>query len=243
MTILISDMGDTVVASYKRGTFTLADWTVLPKQGFFRAWLESHPWLLNRIQSRQQKRQAKKRVTEGFRTGFEDDNAPPLVRTLEELADENVLDEHDLARKLTVAIRRTADDLKSDVQRRYSYEEWVEYTRLIRFTRHTHTPLDVEEDEEGLIEWDWIGEDSPMMADQSESEWLLDRLCESLDRYMRRQVPEHVKKRRRSQVEERKRQRSVVGVVLGLGDRLSFGRPRSESGDGDEGKKGSGKGT
>lgn len=241
MTILISDMGDTVVASYKRGTFTLADWTVLPKQGFFRAWLESHPWLLDKIQNRQQKRQAKRRVADGFLTGFEDNDAPPLARTLEELADEDVLDEHDLARKLTVAIRRTADDLKSDAQRRYSYEEWAEYTRLIRFTRHTHTPLDVEEDEEGLIEWDWIGEDSPMMADQSESEWILDRLCESLDRYMRRQLPEHVKRRRRSQVEERQRQRSVVGV--GVGERLSFGRSRSRSGGGDEGEKGSGKDT
>ncbi len=46
--------------------------------------------------------------------------------------------------------------------------------------------MDEAEDEQGLVEWDWIGENSPMLADEGESEWLLDRLCESLDRYMTR---------------------------------------------------------
>ena len=48
--------------------------------------------------------------------------------------------------------------------------------------------LEREEEEEGIVEWDWIGEDSPMLAEETESEWVLDRLCESLGRYMRRQM-------------------------------------------------------
>ena len=40
-------------------------------------------------------------------------------------------------------------------------------------------------DEEGLIEWDWIGEDSPMMSKSSEAEFVLDRLCESMRRYLK----------------------------------------------------------
>ena len=48
--------------------------------------------------------------------------------------------------------------------------------------------LEREEEEEGIVEWDWIGEDSPMLAEETESEWVLDRLCESLGRYMRKQV-------------------------------------------------------
>ena len=63
--------------------------------------------------------------------------------------------------------------------------------------------LDQEESDEGIVKWDWIGEDSPMMAEESECEWILDRLCESMDRYMRRQLPEHVRRRRRSQVTNR----------------------------------------
>ena len=48
--------------------------------------------------------------------------------------------------------------------------------------------LEREEEEEGIVDWDWIGEDSPMLAEETESEWVLDRLCESLGRYMRKQM-------------------------------------------------------
>ena len=190
MTILISDMGDTVVVSFKRGTFRLADWTVLPKAGIWRAFIEKHPRLLHWLQRKADKVAEGKRVAQGFRVGpvEEDDNREPP--TLEAIAEAD-LDEHALARTLSLAIRRTAKNLKADSSRRYSYEEWVEYTRLIRFSRMSSGEIDAEEAEEGLIEWDWIGENSPMMAEQSESEWILDRLCESLDRYVRKHTPGH----------------------------------------------------
>ena len=209
MTILISDMSDTVVASYKRGTFTLAAWTVLPEKGFFRAYVEEHPRLLRTLQFLQLKRQQRaveKRISAGFRTGPPDNDQDNLDNisppTLEALAEED-LDEHALARKLALAIRRTSNDLKAEHPRRYTYEEWVEHTRLIRFTRHFPSNLEEEEEEEGIVEWDWIGENSPMLAEESEAEWLLDRLCESLGRYMQRQLPRHVRERRMSRVKER----------------------------------------
>ena len=222
-------MGDTVVASYKRGTFTLADWTVLPKEGFFREFLEKHPKLLSWFQTRIRKRSEKKRIASGFPTGPEEG---PVMRapTIEELANEDAADEHDLARKLALAIRSTADDLKAG-KRHYSYEEWVEFTRLIRFSRlkpNAAVSLEIEEEEEGLIEWDWIGPESPMMADATESEWLLDRLCESLDRYMRRQLPESVKKRRRSEALERRM--SIRASVTDREDEKSRSQSREESG-------------
>lgn len=193
MTILISDMGDTVVASFKRGTFTLADWTVLPKAGLYRAFIERHPTLLHWLQQHADQKAEKARLAHGFRTGPTDaaeeeaaEGLPPKPHTLEALAAAQE-DEHLLARRLALAIRRTAGDLRAQPQRRYSYEEWVEYTRLIRFSRFNPEEMEAEEEDEGLVEWDWIGEKSPMMAEQSESEWVLDRLCESLGRYMRRQ--------------------------------------------------------
>ena len=196
MTILISDMGDTVVASYKRGTFTLGDWTILPKQNYVQDLSIKHPFLFGWAHAWVQERSSQSRVEKGFPIGPEDDlDISDELPTLEELAHEDALDEHDLARKLTTAIRRTADDLKHGSRRRYTYEEWVEFTRLIRFTRfsghHGDLPLRLqsEEEDEGVIEWDWIGEDSPMMADETESEWLLNRLCESLGRYVTKQIP------------------------------------------------------
>ena len=187
MTILISDMGDTVIASFKRGTFTLADWTVLPKAGLYREFVEKHPWLYRWLQRRAEVKEEKERVAEGLPVGVDDeDEDVHQPRTLEEMAAQDVLDEHLLARKLALAIRRTANDLKADTPLCYTYEEWVEFTRLIRFSRKSEDEL-VEEEEEGLVDWDWIGERSPMMAEQCESQWVLDRLCESLDRYMRKQ--------------------------------------------------------
>lgn len=193
MTILISDLGDTVIASFKRGTFTLADWTVLPKAGLYRAFLDHHPRLLHWMKNREEEKVEKQLVAEGFRTGpttsEEEENLPPEPQSLEAIAtDQNELDEHLLARRLAIAIRRTANDLKADPPRRYSYEEWVGMTRLIRFSRCTPEELEDQEEDEGLVDWDWIGEKSPMTAEQSEAEWVLDRLCESLNRYMRRQV-------------------------------------------------------
>ena len=190
MTILISDMGDTVIASFKRGTFTLADWTVLPKAGLYREFVDKHPWLYRWLKKRSDVKAEKERFERGFPTGPEDEDIDLRpAKTIEEIAAEvpSELDEHMLARKLAIAIRRTASDLKADEPRRYTYEEWVEYTRLIRFSRKSKQELADEEEEEGLVEWDWIGVKSPMMAEQSESEWVLDRLCESLDRYMRKQ--------------------------------------------------------
>ena len=185
MTILISDMGDTVIASFKRGTFTLADWTVLPKAGIWRSFCEKHPRLLKWLQKKEEEKIQEKRVREGFQVGAED-NGLTTTPTLEDLAQLDALDDQTLARKLALAIRRTANDLKADPPRRYTYEEWAEYTRLIRFSKMDKSQVEETEEEEGLVEWDWIGEESPMMAEESESEWVLDRLCESLDRYMRK---------------------------------------------------------
>ena len=193
MTILISDMGDTVIASYKRGTFTLADWTVLPSEGTWRRFLDKHPWLLQWAQNKVEKHAADKRIAAGFKIGPDEEAPDPeIAMTLEQLAAEPEPDEHELARRLALAIRRVANDLKLQTHRYYTYEEWVQYTRLIRFSSCKNAgEVEEEEEEEGLVEWDWIGENSPMLADLSESEWLLDRLTESLYRYMRRQMPLH----------------------------------------------------
>ena len=192
MTILISDMGETVIASFKRGTFTLADWTVLPKEGIWRAFVEKHPKLLKWIQTKQQERDEEKRLHEGFKTGptaeEEDPDLKTTPPTLEEVAKLDTLSDKALVRRLAGAIRRAANDLGDDPPRTYTYEEWAEFTRLIRFSRLDEEELAETEEDEGLIEWDWIGEESPMMAKESESQWVLDRLCESLNRYMRKKI-------------------------------------------------------
>ncbi|KAK5138603.1 hypothetical protein LTR08_000191 [Meristemomyces frigidus] len=183
MTILVSDLGETVINRFKHGTVRLADFTILPKAGVWREIVDRHPWLLNWLQQRKDQHDRNRRLEVGFQFGPEPEVLPPAP-TIDELANDRVTDE-ELARMLPLAIRKTADDMKGDPKKRYTYEEWVEFTRLIRFSSKSIEEREEEDDEEGLIEWDWIGEDSPMMSKGSEAEFVLDRLCESMQRYIK----------------------------------------------------------
>lgn len=201
MTILIGDMADTIIAGFNRGTFTLADWTVLPKAGLWKAFLERNRWLLLWLQKKVEERAASKRLEEGFVVQAEDEEAakPP---TLEELARDGTANERQHVRRLTGAIRRTAHDLKTHPPKKYSYEEWAEFTRLIRYSWESRSEVEREEQSEGMVYWDWIGEDSPMMADMSEPEWVLERLCDSMDHFFRRKYHPRYKRHRRGHGED-----------------------------------------
>ncbi|EXJ90855.1 hypothetical protein A1O1_03960 [Capronia coronata CBS 617.96] len=180
MTILISDMGDTVISSFKRGTFRLGDMTVLPKAGLWHDLLKSNPWLWKFISGRAEK----KRRKAGLPVGPSEDDSPPAL-SLEELADDS-LSEAELTHRLAWAIRKTADDLQHTPNKCYSFEDWCEFRRLIHFTKDGLAELDYDEETEGVVEWDWLEDTSPMLSAQSEPEWVLDRLCESLLRLIKK---------------------------------------------------------
>jgi potassium channel subfamily K, other eukaryote len=185
MTILISGMGDTVIVAFKRATIKLGDFTLLPKAGTWHDVLESQPWLLDWLQRLALRRKIKKGLPVGPRP--EDDRNLDHHPTIEQLADEDLSDAQ-MAKRLAFAIRRTADDLVHHPGKHYEYEDWCQFTRLIRFTKMKGgaRALEADEDQEGVVEWDWLDENSPMLSEQSEAEWVLDRLCESLLRWLRR---------------------------------------------------------
>ncbi|KAJ5456793.1 hypothetical protein N7530_012067 [Penicillium desertorum] len=213
MTMLISEMSDTVVAGFRHATDVVANYSLLPQSRVYKEFLGRVPGVARLILSRQEK----KRRERGFPLeGADESDTRERVdaeeagqsntrrddlaeshphRSLEELArDPTPLE---LAQELAFAIRRASKQAREGKRERYSYEEWVEFTRLIQFTDPRARPpssqrnqpaneeglLD-DEDEYGLVNWDWIGENSPMLAKQTEPEWVLDRLCESLIRYV-----------------------------------------------------------
>ncbi|CAG8179911.1 unnamed protein product [Penicillium nalgiovense] len=212
MTMLISEMSDTVVAGFRHATDVVADYLVLPQSGVYKTFLGRIPGVSHSSLSRQEK----KRRERGFPLeGADESNTREIAdpedgqsntrsddvaeshphRSLEELARDPT--PFELAQELAFAIRRASKQAREGKQERYSYEEWVEFTRLIQFTDPRARPpssqrnqpaseegLSIDEDEYGLINWDWIGENSPMLAKQTEPEWVLDRLCESLIRYV-----------------------------------------------------------
>lgn len=187
--------------------------------GIWRSFVEKHPWLLAWLQSRITSHQTKKRLRKGFdiadpRTDSAAPTSPPtrdddledqdeeLVQhpTINSLAAEAEVDttvhpsHASLSRRLALSIQKVSLDFRLSRPKRYTYEEWVEFTRLIRATTPRRLDRDLgttlshteTENDEGLVNWDWIGNDSPMMSGLTESEWLLERLCESLVRLEKR---------------------------------------------------------
>jgi potassium channel subfamily K, other eukaryote len=201
MTILISKMSDTIMSGVDNATNWVAEFTVLPTSGRYRRFVSRVPLFRDYLEQRAER----KRIERGFRVGVDNDEglengdkstknsnsndyerAHPPPRTAEEL-EKHRRSPHRLARDLIFAIRRVTQDVVYGEIKRYSYEEWVEFTQLIRFTNPNssrESDIELDENEWGLIEWDWMGENSPMMAEQTEPEWLLNRLTESLLRYM-----------------------------------------------------------
>ncbi|KAJ5063034.1 potassium channel-like protein [Bipolaris maydis] len=227
MTILVSNLGDTVVANFKKWSDKFADFTVLPKAGIWRSFLDKHPWLLQWLQRVTEYHARRNRLKKGFEVGVVDSNSsdPPNVddndagpsEDLENPRDSDRAPEESeatpeislpqaptgasISRQLALCIQKVSFDLRKP-NKRYSYEEWVEFTRLIHATHPERLDryLGIEcnstddENEEGLVNWDWLGERSPLVSGNSESEWLMERLVESLVRLEKRK---EVARRRR----------------------------------------------
>lgn len=93
-------------------------------------------------------------------------------------------------------IGRVTQHLKSHPPRKYTFQEWAWYLRLIGEDesdaakhRKPHTHLGSKnKDELGGNErarWSWVGSRSPLMSSQEEAEWILERLIETLNDELR----------------------------------------------------------
>lgn len=184
MAFLVKYLGDTVIGSFKRGVEAIGDFTLLPKQGAYRKLLNHFPRLTQWLQQRKDHKDSQQRLEAGFPVG-PDEEADRRAKTLEQFARETPT-HYDLARRLAKTIRQVATDAKSKKDKQYTYIEWLQFAQMIKFTAEKDEDADAEAEDEGLVEWDWIGENSPMMARGSEADFVLDRLCESMNRYIHR---------------------------------------------------------
>ncbi|KAI9934362.1 Potassium channel [Aspergillus wentii] len=181
MTVLISEMGDTIIAGFKHATNRVGEWTVLPQSEKHTSILSRFPRIFAFLKHREEKQ----RIAHGFPIGPDEEQATHPRQSLSDLARTPTPPATQIAQHLVFAIQRVTKDALDDKPKYYTYEEWVEFTRMIRFTDPARQDgLVVDEDEYGILNWDWIGETSPMVASQTEPEWVLERLCESLVRYL-----------------------------------------------------------
>ncbi|KAL2440958.1 Outward-rectifier potassium channel TOK1 [Exophiala dermatitidis] len=262
LTILISDLGDTVIKTVKDVTIWLGEITVLPsdeastrerlRQGLYKATLgkldsrhtyakdveqgsntdeaekELHPGLAKLFgrHGRRRENQGAHETGDRLAADFErsEEEGESLAREHGERAEE---DEHHYRHALLSQIRKVYADTTAATPKRYSYEEWVRFLRLLgedeqdpAFHRrapeldqgseaqevppaHEQEATYTKEEGEGKEHkkrWSWIGNHSPLMRDKEEAEWLLEKLFARLEESLRgegRKKEERVKKETR----------------------------------------------
>lgn len=206
LTILISNMGDTVIKAFKDLTIWLGSLTVLPdEKGLMAALKVGYDRLKNgQLFKFQEGHETPKGVSE---------NAP-LERLAEHLEERELemaeeagehgdsleRDTHFYHYVLAKEIRQLMRDIDASPPKEYTYSEWCYYLRLIgedeTKSSHHRQPI-VQHDSNGHKpdlgtagegdeerSWSWLGIRSPLMGNKSEAQWLLHRLTVALEAEM-----------------------------------------------------------
>ena len=220
LTILISNMGNTVIKALKDFTIWVGSLTVLPDEEGLSAALKVG-W--TRIKTgkldRGQKSGLGNAPSNSNKTHMQDRLAAYIEE--EELGKAEEAEEHGdyLERDirfyhyvLAKEVRHVMKDAENSPPKQYEYHEWEYYLRLIgqdesdssnhrqpkAYTHHDDgsTPDIGTADDGKKLAWSWLGIRSPLMGNQSEPQWLLQRLAATLESEMRRMSSSDMKVRK-----------------------------------------------
>lgn len=235
LTIVISNMGDTVVKGIRDLTDYLGEFTILPGEHPTRqrakALLKSAasrfdkdqdkentmhkpPGLLGE-KEKQGKQGAKREIlaTDHIAGEIEQEeleDAGEAARRGDQVAKEA----HEYHYQLIREFRNVLKHLDQTPPRQYTYEEWAWFLKLMgededNQSSHRKAPVNprsekhgqpdmqqatTDDSEQGKRQWSWIGNRSPLMGEQDEPEWVLERLCITLERELKKRHEEERKK-------------------------------------------------
>lgn len=180
MTTLISVMSDTIIAAFQRATNMLAGWSNLTKSPLKRPRLMRIPLVLKLGWTKEAERNSDYESSDEEKSRSQSWSRQDRLSPSDQSGIDWKPSDMDITQKLTYAIKQVTRDALQDGGHEYSYEEWEEFMQLIRLSHPRPDGVVADKDEYGRLHWDWIGEYTPMMSKQSEPEWILDRLCESM---------------------------------------------------------------
>jgi potassium channel subfamily K len=218
LTILISNMGDTIIKAFKDFTIWIGSFTVLPdKDGFLPA-LQAG---MERVKSGKTLK-GQDLDHQGTSGASEQRGLDRLAKHIEEeeLGEAEEAGEHGdyLDRDihlyhfiLVKEIRQMLKDINASPPRQYSYDEWNYYLKLIGQDESDasghrrpedqvqHSKGDAPDigtaDDNDTVAWSWLGIRSPLMGNTNEPEWLLHRLTATLEAEMRKMSSSDPKKK------------------------------------------------
>ncbi|KAF2034373.1 hypothetical protein EK21DRAFT_107994 [Setomelanomma holmii] len=238
LTVLISNMGDTIIKAFKDFTIWVGSLTVLPdEKGLNSAFKVG----MKRIKQGK-KIKEKDLDRKGASGATEQRGLDRIAKHIEEeeLGEAEEAGEHGdyLERDihfyhfvLAKEVRRLMKDLDTSPPKQYNYDEWTYYLRLIGqdeddSSRHRrpedqlqHNENDTPDigtaDDGGTVAWSWLGIRSPLMGNTNEPQWLLQRLSATLEKEMRNMSSPDPEKRKKeppiSMADLKKRDQSQSG--------------------------------
>ena len=245
LTILISNMGDTVVKLIQDLTLYAGEITVLPHED------KSTRDRITRLGSKVTKgklfsvglpgvstegggeeREDPEKGTSGGGASKATDRAASQFQKDElneadaarDRGDKLGEDVHHYHYLLVREIRNVMNHLNENPSRRYTFEEWAWFLKLIgededSAEAHCEAPVKIDKDgvkdelqEKGsndkgdnIKQWSWLGNRSPLMGEKQEAQWVLEKLSLTLETKLKRQREEQNRKQgeRREDSKER----------------------------------------
>jgi potassium channel subfamily K len=166
VTVLISNMGETVVGWVKNGVLWVGEVTILPNS------------------NRNDNTSDCDSDSDGDDDGCSEEKATAKTREVEvakEIALDQINPDEDaqtrnqrLARRLAREILVLSKNLVKRPAKTYEWEQWRWFLEAIG-------EKDRENGGDGETKWVWLGEDGPLLSGMSETEWLLEKMCDRLE--------------------------------------------------------------
>ena len=205
ITILISNIGDTLIRFIRDVTIFLGEITILPgdepfhdriKAIFNISWTDK--WLQETTGENNNGQDTRKgtghrvnpaKGTDRKAPESEEHKKEERARERGDVAAENLHHYHYL---LFREVRKMTEFAMSDMTKQFDYREWEYYLALISGKHKPPAPEmkdDTEIDDEGqrvLRDWSWIDHKNPLLGEKSEVQWLLGALTDALDRELRK---------------------------------------------------------
>jgi len=225
LTIVISNMGDTVVKSVRDLTLYLGDITVLPGERSTKERLRKGVSKFTQDKARvpfmnepsgvlaekggddteKQNRGAQIAATDRMAGDIEQTELNE-AEAAKDRGDKLGEDIHEYHYLLIKEFRNVLKHLNESPPRRYSYEEWAWFLKLIgedenSDASHRKAPVKVlggddngpdtqqgqsDGKDKEARQWSWLGNRSPLMGELEEAEWILERLSMTLEKEMKK---------------------------------------------------------
>lgn len=215
LTILISNMGDTIIKEFKDFTIWVGSLTVLPDEGGLMSTFKIGAKRMRKVykdESQTADSGASLRHMMDRLRGHMEEEELGLAEEAGERGDTLMRDIHFYHFVLSKEIRQLMKDVDASPPREYSYSEWAYYLRLLgqdendpsahRRARVHHQHSDDSTPDLGTADdgdeqaWSWLGIRSPLMGNSIEAQWLLRRLSARLEKEMRKMSNPDMQKRR-----------------------------------------------